>query len=223
MFKIDEKELKDPFVKKWYTKVQDKETGPYSYAELCIMLANKDLLDTEEVTYLGHGEWVILNTDELFKPLTIKKFLDDNNINLDSDIPLRKSIRVPLSAEIALVCNGRMFKAQSMDMSTTGLMLKTLKSGLTQDSKLRMHVYQSDEQKIPHINLTGVIVRKLDKPDNKYDYFGVNFENLTQQQRDVIHNLIRMCILQGTSEHAVHEVFGLRLKGLDYGPSFSVA
>ncbi|MCO5113288.1 MAG: PilZ domain-containing protein [Bdellovibrionaceae bacterium] len=223
MFKIDEKELKDPFVKKWYTKVQDKETGPYSYAELCIMLANKDLLDTEEVTYLGHGEWVLISTDDLFQPLAVRKFLDENNINLDSDIPLRKSIRVPLSAEIALICDGRMFKAQSMDMSTTGLMIKTLKSGLKQNSKLRMHVYKNDEQKIPAINLNGIIVRKLDKSDNKFDYFGINFENLSTEQREIIHNLIRMCILQGTSEHAVREVFGLRIKGLDYGPSFSVA
>lgn len=223
MFNVDEKELKDPFVKKWYTKVQDKETGPYSYAELCIMLANKDLLDTEEVTYLGHGSWVLINQAELFQALTVKKFLDENNINLDSDIPLRKSIRVPLSAELAIVTNARMFKAHSLDVSTTGLMIKTLKSGLQSNNKLKIHMYESKEQKLPALNITGVIVRKLDKKDNKYDYFGVNFENLSQEQRETIHHLIRMCILQGTSEHAVSEVFGLRLKGLDYGPSFSVA
>lgn len=223
MFKVEEAELKDTNIKKWYIRVEDKETGPYSYVEVCLLVDHKDLKPEEEVTYLGHGSWLKIKDCELFQLEYVRNFLEKNKISQDSEIPLRRSIRVPLAAELGIVVRGRMFKAQTVDMSSTGLMVKTLKSGINVNDTLKMHLYKSDAQKLPALNLKGLIVRKWDKSDAKFDYFGVNFEDMDSQMKEIIHQLIRQCILQGTSEHAVKEIFGLRIKGLDYGPSYRSA
>ena len=74
MFKVEKDQLSDPFVKNWYIKVQDKETGPYSYTEVCILIENGDVDIKEEITLLGHGSWHKIDSCDLFKSMTIKLF-----------------------------------------------------------------------------------------------------------------------------------------------------
>lgn len=236
MFKTDKEQLADPFVKNWYIRVKDKETGPYSYIEVCILVENNDVSEDEEVTLLGHGSWHQLKSVPLFQKMNVKLFLKENNIDMTTDIPLRKSIRVPLTAEIAVVCDGRMFKAATCDMSTSGMMIKVNKNSIREGSMLKIHLYSAADQKLKSLNFFATVVRKINKPEpvskhdaaamtpvQKFDHFGIEFANMDDKDKDLVKELIRQSIMEGHKKVSVDEIFGVRLKGLDYGPDHRVA
>lgn len=236
MFKIDKEQLSDPFVKNWYIKVKDKETGPYSYTEVCILIENDDVTEDEEITLLGHGSWHKMKEDTLFSKMTTKLFLKENNIDLNTDIPLRKSIRVPLTAEIAVIGDGRMFKAATCDMSTSGMMIKINRHSIREGVVIKIHLYAAPDQKLKSLNFKATVVRKIHKPDpvskhdkeamspvQKFDHFGIEFLDMEEKEKDHVKELIRQSIMEGHKKVAVDEIFGVRLKGLDYGPEHKVA
>lgn len=236
MFKIDKEQLSDPFVKNWYIRVKEKETGPYSYTEVCILIENEDVSEDEEITHLGHGTWHKMKESPLFTKMNVKLFLKENNINLKTDIPLRKSIRVPLTAEIAVICDGRMFKAATCDMSTSGMMIKINKNSIREGASIKIHLYSAVDQKLKSLNFKATVVRKIKKPDpvsksdkaamspiQKFDHFGIEFFDMDEKSKDQVKDLIRQSIIEGQKRVSVDEIFGVRLKGLDYGPNHKVA
>lgn len=236
MFKIEKDQLSDPFVKNWYIRVKDKETGPYSYTEVCILIENDDVSQDEEVTLLGHGSWHKMKDSPLFTKMNTKLFLKENNIDLNTDIPLRKSIRVPLTAEIAVVCDGRMFKAATCDISTSGMMIKINKNSIRENVIIKIHLYSAPDQKLKSLNFKATVVRKIKKPDpvskndkdamspvQKFDHFGIEFLDMEDKEKEQVKDLIRQSIIEGQKRVSVDEIFGVRLKGLDYGPNHKVA
>ncbi len=236
MFKIEKDQLLDPFVKNWYIRVKDKETGPYSYTEVCILIENNDVTQDEEVTLLGHGSWLKMKDSPMFTKINTALFLKENNIDRRTDIPLRKSIRVPLTAEIAVVCDGRMFKAATCDMSTSGMMIKINKNSIREGVQIKIHLYSAADQKLKSLNFRATVVRKIKKPDpisrndreamtpiQKFDHFGIEFLDLEDNEKEQVKELIRQSIIEGQKRVSVDEIFGVRLKGLDYGPSHKVA
>lgn len=236
MFTVDKEQLSDPFVKNWYIRVKDKETGPYSYTEVCILIENNDVSEDEDVTLLGHGSWHKLKECDLFKKMTIKLFLKEHNINTNTDMPLRKSIRVPLTAEIAVIADGRLFKAATCDMSTSGMMIKINRFSIREGLTIRIHLYSAADQKLQSLNFSATVVRKINKPDpvskkdkeamspiQKFDHFGIEFVDMEDKEKDQVKELIRQSIMEGQKRVAVDEIFGVRLKGLDYGPNHKIA
>lgn len=236
MFKIEKEQLSDPFVKNWYIRVKDKETGPYSYTEVCILIENNDVSEEEEITLLGHGSWHKLKESPLFASMTTKLFLKEHNIDLTTDIPLRKSIRVPLTAEIAVISEGRMFKAATCDMSTSGMMIKINRFSIKEGLTIRIHLYSDTNQKLQSLNFSAKVVRKIHKPDpssskdkealspfQKFDHYGIEFVDMEEKEKEQVKELIRQSIMEGQKRVAVDEIFGVRLKGLDYGPDHKIA
>ncbi len=236
MFKIEKDQLSDPFVKNWYIRVKDKETGPYSYTEVCILVENDDVSQDEEVTLLGHGSWHKMKDSPLFTKMNTKLFLKENNIDLNTDIPLRKSIRVPLTAEVAVICDGRMFKAATCDISTSGMMIKINRNSIRENVTIKIHLYSAPDQKLKSLNFKAIVVRKIKKPDpvskndkdamapiQKFDHFGIEFADMEEKEKEQVKDLIRQSIIEGQKRVSVDEIFGVRLKGLDYGPNHKVA
>jgi hypothetical protein len=236
MFKVEKDQLTDPFVKNWYIRVKDKETGPYSYTEVCILIENEDVSSDESITLLGHGSWHKMSESPLFTKMASQLFLKEQNIDLSTDIPLRKSIRVPLTAEIAVVCDGRMFKAATCDMSTSGMMIKINRHSLRVGSIIKIHLYSAVEQKLKSLNFFASVVRKINKPEpvskhdkeamspiQKFDHFGIEFSDMDEKGKDHVKELIRQSIMEGHKSVSVDEIFGVRIKGLDYGPDHKIA
>lgn len=236
MFKIDKEQLADPFVKNWYVKIKDKETGPYSYTEVCILIENDDIAAEEGITLLGHGSWHKMSESPLFSKMAAKLFLKENNIDIKTDIPLRKSIRVPLTAEIAVICDGRMFKAATCDMSTSGMMIKINRHSIKEGALIKIHLYSALDQKLKSLNFTASVIRKIHKPEpkskhdkeamaaiQKFDHFGIEFVEMEEKEKEQVKEVIRQSIMEGQKKVAVDEIFGVRIKGLDYGPDHKIA
>ncbi len=236
MFEVEKDQLSDPFVKNWYIKIKDKETGPYSYTEVCILIEKEDVSMHEEITLLGHGSWHKMSECDMFSKMKTKLFLKEHDINLNTDIPLRKSIRVPLTAEIAVICDGRMFKAATCDMSTSGMMIKINRHSIMENVTIKIHLYSAPDQKLESLNFNATVVRKISRPApvskndkeamspvQRFDHFGIEFLNMEDKEKNQVKELIRQSIIEGHKKVSVDEIFGVRLKGLDYGPDHKVA
>ena len=222
VFNIDKDQLKDPFEKQWYLSINDTDNGPYSYTELCLVIANDDIKPSEKVTLLGHGSWHRLDSCDLFKKLAAIQFLKDNKVSLDTDVPLRRSIRVPLFLEVAIVCETRMFKGVTCNMSTSGMMIKLNKQAIREGDNVKIHIYSDPNQNVEPISFKAKVVRMIKTESHelfsRFESFGVEFEDIDTEKKEIVKSLVRLGLKGKVKSSSIGEIFGRKLKDLNYGP-----
>ena len=67
--------------KHWYIKINKRESGPYRYSEILLMIYNEDVKQEDMITCRGLGGWKTLSDFVHFSQKNIKKYFDENNLN----------------------------------------------------------------------------------------------------------------------------------------------
>ena len=144
-------------------------------------------------------------------------------MSLDTNVPLRRFVRVPLTLEIAIVCGNRMFKGVTCNMSSSGMMLKLNKRAIHENDDIKIHLYSDPTQNVEPISFKAKVVRKI-KTDShelfsRFESFGIEFQDMDTAKREVVKSLVRLGLKKGFKASSISEIFGNKLRDLNYGPS----
>ncbi len=197
----------------WYIQIKTRESGPYSYLEVLSMLENQDIEDSHFITYRSLGAWHQVSNFENFTPENIKDIFSKNNITSDTstDIPFRKSLRVPLSSQVLTILGDYTFKSTCIDLSTGGCLIKLPRGKIKPDSKIKIHFYTNDEIKLSAFNILGEAVRilsaeKLKEGSSYYDLIGVKFKILSNSDKETLRNKIREIVFKTQADATIDRV-----------------
>lgn len=197
----------------WYVRLNNRESGPYSYLEIISMINNKDIEYESEIVYRGLGGWYKVSEFANFTPENIEKAFDtfDHDPDNMDEIHFRRSIRIPLSTETLVVANNYFFKAECMDLSTGGCLIKLARGKLKIDQKFIIHFYENPSLNLPAFNIHCEAVRalsaaKLHEGSAYYDLVGVQFENLKKSDKDKLKETIKNLVFNTKSDITINHI-----------------
>lgn len=199
--------------KHWYIFVKNRESGPYRFVELLLMLHNKDIEAHDEITFRGLGGWKQAQDFENFKGSKIQEGLQELDVDPDdlSDIHFRKSIRIPTNTEVIAVMGNQSVKCVCLDLSTGGCLLKVARGKIKLDRDLKIHFYSNPQRNITSMNFRGEAVRvvsaeKLKEGSHFFDLIGVKFEELKKSQKDKVKHMIKNVVFNTESEDDIQKI-----------------
>ena len=110
----------------WYIKINKRESGPYQYKELLLMVHNNDIKGDDQITCRGLGDWKKISEFKLLSQQSLKDYFAEADLDpedLDT-IHFRKSMRVDFKELVLVVSGNQLFQAICLDLSTGGCMVK---------------------------------------------------------------------------------------------------
>lgn len=184
----------------WYVQIKNRESGPYSFLEILSMVHNTDLSADDLITYRGLGDWHPVKNFANLSPEEVNKILEENDIDPEdgSEVPFRRSIRIPTFSEAIVVIDDILFKCKCIDLSTGGCLLKVPKGKIKVESEIKIHFYKDSKINLMSFNAKGEVMRvisatKIKEDTSAYDLLGVKFElkktakqNLKAKLREII-------------------------------------
>lgn len=184
--------------KHWYIKINKRESGPYRYSEILLMIHNQDVKEGDMITCRGLGGWKNLSDFEHFGSSNVKAYFEEMDLDPEDHeaIHFRKSMRVPFKEAILIVSGNQVFKAVCLDVSTGGCMIKVKRGQIPMDSQIKIHIYNNDDMNCPAFNLRGTVTRNIaqkreSEAGTLYDHLGVEFSGVKKSQRDILQNTLR--------------------------------
>lgn len=203
----------DAKLKHWYTKVNNRETGPYRYVELLLMINNKDITENDFVTFRGSGGWKPLSDFDNFLPGNVKNSLEEQNVDPEdsADIHFRRAMRVPLKNEVLLVGGEYCFKSMCMDVSTGGCLLKVSRGKIRLDSNVKIHIYEDKNKNFPSFNFIGEAVRvfsadKVEEDSNLYDLVGIKFLETAHYKKSELREALRNMVFNTIDDEDIVKI-----------------
>ena len=200
--------------KHWYIKINKRESGPYRYSEILLMIHNEDVHQEDMITCRGLGGWKALSDFVHFSPKSIEKYFSENDLDPEDHeaIHFRKSMRVPLKETILAVSGNQLFKAHCLDLSTGGCMIKVPRGKIPVDSMLKIHIYENGNKNCPSFNLKGKVIRIISQErrndaETLFDHLGIEFTNHHKSQREVLQSTLRDMIFNYKEEEEIAEAF----------------
>lgn len=198
----------------WYLRVnQTRESGPYSFIEVLSMLETGDLKFEDEATYRGLGGWHDIKKFQNFKKDEITNVLEEQGVDpRDNDeIPFRRSIRIPISSEVMMVIEDRHFKAEILDLSAGGCLLRLTKGKVKTDDPIKLHFYQNDEANLLAFNASGAVVRavsedKVEQQRSSTDLVGIKFDPMKKEAKDDLRERIRLLVHESSTDQQINSV-----------------
>ena len=182
----------------WYIKINKRESGPYRFTEILLMVHNEDVKSTDMITCRGLGGWQELNDFKFFKPKRVTEYFEENDLDPDDHdaIHFRKSMRVPLKEVILAVSGNQVFKANCLDVSTGGCMIEVLRGRIPLDSIIKIHIYNNDDKNCPAFNLKGKVIRiispeRRNENETLFDRLGIEFTHSKKSQKEVLQATLR--------------------------------
>lgn len=197
----------------WYVKMNNRESGPYSFLEIISMINNKDIEYESEIVYRGLGGWKKVSAFENFSPENIKKAFEafDHDPEDMDEIHFRRSVRIPVSTETLVILNNYYFKAECVDLSTGGCLLKLSRGKIKVDQKFNLHFYENPHLNLPAFNIQCDAVRilsaaKLHEGSAYYDLVGVQFENLKKSDKDALKETIKNLVFNTKPNVRINQI-----------------
>lgn len=184
--------------KHWYIKINKRESGPYRYSEILLMIHNEDVQKEDQITCRGLGGWKALSDFKHFTAQCVKDYFQEADLDPDDHdaIHFRKSMRVPFKEIVLVVSGNQLFQAVCLDVSTGGCMIKVKRGRVPMDSQLKIHIYNNDGLNCPSFNLIGSVKRiipqdRKSEGETLYDHLGIEFSQVKKSQRDVLQQTLR--------------------------------
>jgi len=195
----------------WYIQVKTRASGPYSYLEVLSMIHNEDVEASHYITYRGLGEWRTVSEFANFQQEAIENALEDNNIDPDDDVTFRRSIRIPLSCEVAVIVDDFVFKSECIDLSTGGCLIKLPRGKIQANSSLKIHFYGNSKLHLKAFNISGETVRtvsasNLTEGSSYFDLIGVQFNTIKKEDRTALKETIQEIVLTTLSDVTIDRV-----------------
>ena len=201
--------------KHWYIKINKRESGPYQYNEVVLMIYNEDVKPEDMITCRGLGGWKILSDFCHFSVGSTKKYFEENNINPEDHetIHFRRSMRVPLEETVLAVSGNQLFKAHCIDVSTNGCMIKVPRGKVPTNTTIKIHIYNNEKKNYPAFNLKGSVVRtvpqKREKTDSVlFDHLGIEFNHNQKSQKEKLQTTLRNMVFNYEEEKEKEEEKG---------------
>ncbi len=187
--------------KHWYIKINKRESGPYRFEEILLMINGSDIKESDMITCRGMGGWEPLKEFSYFTPKAVKAHFEENEMNPDDqeNVHFRKTMRVPLMETVLTLNGNQLFKAHCIDVSTGGCMIKVPRGKVPIDSTIKVHIYKNDKKNLPSFNLKGSVIRIIpikERSDcgNFFDHVGVEFTNGNKSHKDNLQETLRNLI-----------------------------
>jgi len=184
--------------KHWYLKINKRESGPYRYSEVLLMIHNQDVKESDMITCRGLGGWKNLHDFKHFTQQSVKDYFDEMDLDPEDHeaIHFRKAMRVPFKEAVLVVSGNQLFQAICIDVSTGGCMIKVKRGKIPMDSQIKIHIYDNKELNCPTFNLIGTVKRIIAqdvKKENEtlFDQLGIEFSMVKKSQRELLQNTIR--------------------------------
>jgi hypothetical protein len=197
----------------WYIKINKRESGPYRYSEILLMIHNQDVKQEDQITCRGLGGWKALSDFQHFSEKSIKKYFEENELDPEDHdaIHFRKSMRVPLKETILAVSGNQLFKALCLDVSTGGCMIKVPRGRIPLDSMIKIHIYENENKNCPAFNLKGKVIRVISQErrsegETLFDHLGIEFLLGKKSQREVLQSTLRDMVFN-YKEEKIEETF----------------
>lgn len=164
--------------KEWFILKAENRYGPFSYVELVRMLQEKNLYEFDYIWNQSMTAWARVAEVAEFRPEKIRALKDTGAPEVQEVFFRRRHARARYGASIIVHNNKKVWKGQSLELSSGGAGLEIDNADLQPGQTLFLHFKPGDG--VPPFNAICTIVSKQSLKRGNQSQYGVKFTSINR-------------------------------------------
>lgn len=164
--------------KEWFVLKAENRYGPFSFVELVRMLQEKNLFEFDYIWNPSMAAWSRVSEVEEFKPEKIRGLKDSGMPEVQEVFFRRRHARASYGASIIVHNNKKVWKGESLEISSGGAGIKIDNADLQPGQTLFLHFKPGDG--CPPFNAICTIVSKKSDKNGPFPSYGVKFTSINR-------------------------------------------